>query len=232
MGVENNSFILLYRRLNDHWVWKEKPFSYGQAWVDLLIMASYSDHKFLLGGELIEAERGQIITSELKLSEKWGWSRTKVRKFLGLLEKDSMIVKKTDSKKTTLKLCQFSVWQDLKTSKKPERDSGETGERQEKDSGETQSKKGERKEVKRKKKEKAFAPPTSEEFSAYFLENGFSKDLAIRAFKTYDVANWHDTKGNPVKNWKQKCQSVWFRTEDKAINNSPEKPRTPKPILA
>lgn len=71
-----------------------------------------------------------------------------------------------------------------------------------------------------KRKTKVFIPPSLEEFINYFIENGFSKELAERAYKGYDVAGWKDSKGEQIHNWKQKCQHVWFKPENKQINGN------------
>jgi hypothetical protein len=68
---------------------------------------------------------------------------------------------------------------------------------------------------KKKREKKPFLPPSLFDFENYFIENGFSKELAQRVFKSYDVAEWIDARGNPVLNWKQKCQTVWFKEENK-----------------
>ena len=60
-----------------------------------------------------------------------------------------------------------------------------------------------------------FTPPQLFEVVDYFKENGYTEAAAIKAFNYYDVANWTDSKGNKVKNWKQKMQSVWFKPENK-----------------
>ncbi len=122
-------WISIHRQLQEHWLWEEKPFSRGQAWVDLLLMANHEDSKFPLGNQLIEAKRGDVVTSEVKLMERWGWSKSKVRAFLNLLENDSMIIKKTDSKKTTLTVLNYGVWQDSQTAKEPKKDQTETARR-------------------------------------------------------------------------------------------------------
>ena len=31
----------------------------------------------------------------------------------------------------------------------------------------------------------------------------------------YDVADWHDSQGKQIKNWKQKAYQVWFKDENK-----------------
>ena len=62
---------------------------------------------------------------------------------------------------------------------------------------------------------KVFIAPTPEDVIKYFKENGYDENLASRAFKYYDTANWKDSKGKQVKNWKQKMQGVWFKDENK-----------------
>ncbi len=53
------------------------------------------------------------------------------------------------------------------------------------------------------KEKKRFVPPTLEEVKAYIEE----KHLSVRAedfFDYFTEGNWKDSKGNQVKNWKQK----------------------------
>jgi len=108
-------WVSIHRQIQEHWLWKDKPFSYGQAWIDLIMMANHNDNKFLLGRELVEVKAGSFITSELKLMERWGWGKTRVRTFLELLQKDNMIVKKVNRKRTTIFIVNYSVFQDTQT---------------------------------------------------------------------------------------------------------------------
>lgn len=63
-----------------------------------------------------------------------------------------------------------------------------------------------------------------EEVKLYFFENGYSEISAQKFFDYYSIANWKDSKGNKVKNWKQKAQAVWFKPENKIVDsNSPIK---------
>jgi hypothetical protein len=58
----------------------------------------------------------------------------------------------------------------------------------------------------------------------YFFENGYSEMTAQKFYDYYSVASWKDSKGNKVKNWKQKAQAVWFKDENKIKDtNSPLK---------
>ncbi|WP_019243680.1 MULTISPECIES: hypothetical protein [Bacillus] len=130
----HQGWISLHRKIQDHPLFLEKrSFSKFEAWIDLLLLANHKDNKVLLGNEYIVVERGSFITSELKLMDRWGWSKTKVRSFLKLLEEDSMIVKKTDKKKTTLTICHYSDYQNSETTKEPQKNHKETTKEPQKD---------------------------------------------------------------------------------------------------
>lgn len=79
---------------------------------------------------------------------------------------------------------------------------------------------------KRNRKNATFVAPSLDAFRDYFIKNGFSTELAERVFKSYNVAEWKDSRGTQIKNWKQKCLQVWFRPENKegkgGHQNSPQ----------
>ena len=131
--MDKQGWICLHRQIENNWVWENKPFSYGQAWIDMLLLANHEKNRFPLGNEVITVEKGNFVTSELKLMARWGWSKTKVRRFLKLLENDGMIIKKTDRKKTTITIVNYSKFQDLKTDSRPIKDQTKTDSRPIKD---------------------------------------------------------------------------------------------------
>ena len=65
------------------------------------------------------------------------------------------------------------------------------------------------------KSKHVFIKPTIEEVINYFLDNGYRKDIAEKAFNYYDIADWHDSQGTKIKNWKQKMMMIWFKEENK-----------------
>jgi len=115
-----SGWIKLHRQIQGHWLWlSEKPFDKRSAWIDILLMVNHEDKTVLLGNDLVEVKRGERLTSEPKLAERWGWSRTKVRNFLNLLEKDGMIEnKKEGRKRTRLKVLNYSIYQGSEDSEK------------------------------------------------------------------------------------------------------------------
>lgn len=109
-------WIKLHRKIQDHWIYQEKrKFSRYEAWLDMLMMANHKSNKFLHGNELIELEKGQFVTSEVKLMERWDWGKNKLRLFFNLLEKDGMIVKKSDRKRTTITICNYGLYHTFET---------------------------------------------------------------------------------------------------------------------
>ena len=60
---------------------------------------------------------------------------------------------------------------------------------------------------------KIFIPPTFEEFEAYCNEHNY-KNIARNAYDGYAAADWHDSRGKKIKNWKQKLHHVWFRDDN------------------
>jgi hypothetical protein len=83
-------YFLLARKLEEHWLWQEKPFSRGQAWVDLIMQAAFKDHETVWKNQVINVKRGQVPKSYRQLGTRWGWDKNKVGRFLTLLKKRGM----------------------------------------------------------------------------------------------------------------------------------------------
>jgi hypothetical protein len=73
---------------------------------------------------------------------------------------------------------------------------------------------------KERKGKKVYIPPTIDEVKKFFTENGFSTDIAEKAFKYYEDGNWHDSEGKQVKAWKQKMRGVWFKDENRSAKST------------
>jgi uncharacterized protein YdaU (DUF1376 family) len=72
----------------------------------------------------------------------------------------------------------------------------------------------ERKGKEKKGNKNIFICPTISEVTEYFQENGYTEAAAVKAWNYYEAGNWKDSKGDQVKNWKQKMQGVWFKPEN------------------
>ena len=107
----NKGWISIYRKIEDGWLWEDKPFARGQAWIDLLLQTNHKDKKTFSKGELIEIKRGSFLTSDQELADRWGWSRNKVRGFLEVLVEERMITLKRSPKGTSLSIENYSFYQ-------------------------------------------------------------------------------------------------------------------------
>lgn len=94
-------WISIHRKIQDDWVWNDKPFSRGQAWIDLIMMVNHDDNTIIFDGNPKTITRGSCITSMQKLCDRWGWSNTKVKKFLKNLQEDEKILFKIAPRKAT-----------------------------------------------------------------------------------------------------------------------------------
>ena len=203
--MSNEGGAKIYRSLSDHWLWEDKPFSKGQAWIDLLLLVNHSEKKTMIDGRLETVSVGQTITSTRKLCDRWGWSNTKVRNFLKMLEIESMIIVKSDSKKTVINIVNYSVYQDSDNKK-------ETVKRQSSDSQTTvkHTNKTEKNEKNEKNNIRRFTPPTYEQVSSYCLERNNNVD-AHRFVDHYEANGWMRGK-TKMKDWKAAVR-FWERND-------------------
>ena len=114
----DKGFIKLYRDIRDHWVWNERPFSRGQAWIDLLLMVNHEEKTVSFDGHPVKVGRGQKVTSLDKLAKRWGWSRAKVRRFFNDLESEQMLTTKRNTRGTTVTVVNYGFYQGTRNTKR------------------------------------------------------------------------------------------------------------------
>jgi len=104
-------FIKLYRGICDNPLWNVKPFSKGQAWVDLLLLANHTESHALIGNGKIHVKRGQVFRAIHTLEDRWGWSSKKVRLFLKFLENEKMVTTKGTTQGTFITIENWDLYQ-------------------------------------------------------------------------------------------------------------------------
>lgn len=135
MENQNKKFgwIKLYRSIMNHWIWDvREAFCKRAAFVDLLMLVNKEDKEIEFNNKLIMVKRGERITSLKYLSERWGWSTTKLNNFLKLLEEDKIITLKKDSRKTLIKVCNYEDYQVYISPEKTEKKRQKNAEKMEK----------------------------------------------------------------------------------------------------
>jgi hypothetical protein len=101
----------IYRSLADHELWLAEPFTYGQAWVDIFLNANHAPGSFMVKRQRVSLERGQLGWSEITMTERWKWSRGKVRRFLKRLSSDGMIEQQAGHLTSVITICNYDDYQ-------------------------------------------------------------------------------------------------------------------------
>lgn len=104
-------WIKVDRGITENWIWDAKPFSFGQAWLDLLLSANWRDTKRIYKGNLIEQRAGEVVTTIKGLADKWGWDRKKVKQFLDALEADYMVYLTTSTHGVRIRIANWHKYQ-------------------------------------------------------------------------------------------------------------------------
>lgn len=94
----NQGWIKLHRQIMETPEWFAEPFTRGQAWVDLLLLANHETGFIRKRGILVTVDRGQVGYSEETLALRWQWSRGKVRRFISELTQLARVYRKISEK--------------------------------------------------------------------------------------------------------------------------------------
>ncbi len=110
----HSGYIKLWRKLYDNPLWKEqRVFSKAEAWIDILMQAQHDDKPVstLIGYKLIVTNRGDCIKSLETWARRWGWEKTKVSRFLHMLQECNYIVYKNETKTVRITVCNYDTYQ-------------------------------------------------------------------------------------------------------------------------
>jgi len=102
-------WIKIHRTITDNWVWQNSD--YLKWWLDILIEVNHTPSKTLIKGTLYECLRGQKLYSLDTWAKRWGTNKSKSRRFLKMLEKDNMIVFKSETQTTRITVCKYDSYQ-------------------------------------------------------------------------------------------------------------------------
>lgn len=104
-------WIAIDRKIKDHWLWDADRYDKAHAWLDLLLLANYTDKKMLYKGEVITCKRGDVNLSMSELAKRWRWSRKAVKHFLRVLENDKMVTTRVSTTRTVITLVNYEKYQ-------------------------------------------------------------------------------------------------------------------------
>lgn len=208
-------WVCIHRKIRECWIWEDKPFAMGQAWIDLLLRANHEDGKMLFDKKLITIKRGQILTSIRKLSYEWGWSKERCSHFLSLLVQDKMLVKESSNRATLLTIVNYGVYQDLHDSHE-DTERTVTGTQVGQSLATNNNDNNDNNDNNRDRGKKKFSPPSLDEVREYCSSRNNNVNPE-RWFDFYTSKGWM-VGSNKMKDWK-----AAVRTWEKEDNKKPER---------
>jgi hypothetical protein len=116
-----SGFAVIHRRALDHPLLGDAA-RLG-AWTWLIASACWKPARVKIKGEIVHLERGELSFSQRFLAEKWGWSKSRVDRFIAELRAEGMIT--TRSKigasaghnagqgQAIISICNYAKYQDI-----------------------------------------------------------------------------------------------------------------------
>ena len=112
MAKRAAGWLKLYRSTMSNEIWLDgEPFTRGQAWIDLLMMAAYDDMDVIFNGNTVHVKRGEVFTSLNYLVARWNRSKRWVRNTLQLLGGTGMVHTKGTRQGTIITIEKYASYQ-------------------------------------------------------------------------------------------------------------------------
>ena len=109
--MQSKGWVKLWREQFTHEVSERKPWCDGYAWSYLYSQANYKPGVTNFRNQYIPVERGQFITSKLKLEKIFGWSERRINSFLTSLETREMCTIRVTKRFIMITICNYEKYQ-------------------------------------------------------------------------------------------------------------------------
>lgn len=109
--MQNKGWVKLWRDQFTHEVSERRPWCDGYAWSYLYSQANYKRGVTNFRNQYIPVERGQFITSKLKLEKIFGWSERRINSFLTSLEVREMCTIRVTKRFIMITICNYEKYQ-------------------------------------------------------------------------------------------------------------------------
>jgi len=203
----NQGWFSVQRSLLSSPLWLSEKFTHAQAWIDLIGLANHTEGFIRVRDSKIPILRGQLGWSQLKLAQRWDWSRNKVRSYLNELEKDGKIEQQKNSLTTIISIINYNHYQKTEQQENIEK----TTERQLQDTNNNKNK-----ENNCNNEKERFVPPIPNDVINFFFELGSYEEEAQKFIDYYTSNGWKVGK-NPMQDWKATSRN-WIKRSSLPTN--------------
>jgi hypothetical protein len=212
-------YINLHRSLLDSEIFASKIGL--KIWIWLLLKATYKQRFVSItigkGESTVKLERGEILFGRFTAEEALNIDGSTIYKWLKQMEEIDMITIKSNSHYSIITINKYNEYNKIESD---ESSNHSTTIQQPNDNHSTtiqQPRNTNKKDKKDKQVKKEFIAPTFDEILIYSKERK-AEHIAKKFYDYFTTGDWKDSKGNPVKNWKQKF--ITWETLQTTQNNN------------
>lgn len=108
MGI---NVFAVSRAIWDHEMFDREAFTEREAWMWLISEAAWKPTRTRIGTLMVELGRGQLAHSVRFMAERWGWSKSRVDRFLGRLKIGTLIETDAGQGVNVITICKYSEYQ-------------------------------------------------------------------------------------------------------------------------
>ena len=217
-------WIKLYRTLLTHKHWEKERKSdtgltKGMAWIELLLLATHKLHTKEIHGIEVTYKPGDVVATVAGLSHRWGWSRSKVQRFLDTLENEHQIEQQKTSVSTLISITNWQLYQQNEQQNEQQTNSKRTANEH------IQEGKEGKEDIPKEKKEKS-RQKNLEQVIGYFLDKGYNQLEAEKFYNHYVAVGWvYGRTKLEVKDWRGAARS-WMNKSDEIKKEKDERSTT------
>ena len=106
-----SGYVKISRAIFGHGMFKEEPYTETQAWIWFICGASYKDDTVRVGHLIVDVKRGEYVASIRFLAKKFGWTTSRVKRFLDRLTRGKMVTTKATQGITSINLLNYDEYQ-------------------------------------------------------------------------------------------------------------------------
>lgn len=208
--------VKMERDWHEHELFAGDEYSRRDAWSWLIANAMWKARKMRVAGQVVALDRGQLSYSVRFLASKWGWSKSRVDRFLHLLADENMIElsgtvagqkagQSAGRSQLVITICNYSRFQDAAKAKRDSQRDSEA-----KKAGQSRDKEEEYKEKEDRGRAHAlpenWSPEPFGSGEAKAIIAGWSRDRFAREVEKF--RSTHGAKGSKFRNW-QRAWQTW-----------------------
>lgn len=109
-----SGFYFMHRGWMDHHLFRGEAFTRAQAWEWMIGEAVWKDTAARIKGQTITLRRGQFSYSIRFMAEAWGWSKSRVERFVNALETETMVTTVNETGQLIITISNYEQYQPIK----------------------------------------------------------------------------------------------------------------------